>query len=96
MNSNSKKFRKGKSHNKDKNYGTPSDTSYYTKFKRVELVANGAIVMCKATTIDGVEEICNWNRQNMRELVKANCIPEVEIIVAPSVPKDMGWNYGRN
>ena len=98
MNFNNKNFRsrKNKGRNKDKNYGaTTIDTNYYTKFKRVELVANGSIVLCKATTIDGVEEYYDWNRQGKRDLVKANCIPDVEIVAADSVPKDKGWNYGR-
>lgn len=87
----SKKFKK-----RNKNIVNNTDTSdHYTKFKKVELVAAGSIVMCKATTIDGVEEVYDWNRQSKRDIVKNNCISDVEIIVSPSVPKDKGWNYGR-
>lgn len=94
MNLNNKNFRK-----KKKNKKTPIekvDTSYWTKFKKIELVANGAIVLCKATTIDGVEEIYDWNRQGKRDLVKANTLPDAEIIVNPSVPENKGWDYGRS
>ena len=79
---------------RDKNTNTiANDTNHYTKFKKVELVAMGSIVLCKATTIDGVEENYDWNRQSKRDLVKNNCIPDVEIIEGPSVPKNKGWNY---
>lgn len=94
MNFNNKNFRK-----KKKNKKTPTekvDTSYWTKFKKIELVANGAIVLCKATTIDGVEEIYDWNRQGKRDIVRANTIPDAEIIVNPSVPENKGWDYGRS
>lgn len=95
MNLNNKNFRRKKK--KSKNAAEPKvDTKYYTKFKKIELVANGAIVLCKATTIDGVEEYYDWNRQGKRDLVKANTLPDAEIIVSPSVPKDKGWNYGRS
>ena len=94
MNLNNKNFRKKK---KNKKIPTEkADTSYWTKFKKIELVANGAIVLCKATTIDGVEEIYDWNRQSKRDLVKANTIPDAEIIVNPSVPENKGWDYGRS
>ena len=99
MNLNNKNFqsRKNKGRNKNKNYGTAAiDTNYYAKFKRVELVANGSIVLCKATAIDGVEEIYDWNRQGKRDLVKANTLPDAEIIVNPSVPENKGWDYGRS
>lgn len=75
---------------------TVESHDHYTKFKKVELAAMGSIVMCKATTVDGVEEVYDWNRQSKRDLVKSNCIPDVEIVVAPTVPKDKGWDYGRS
>lgn len=87
-----KKFKK---RNKNKHEIVES-SDHYTKFKKVELVATGSIVMCRAITIDGVEEIYDWNRQSKRDIVKNNCIPNVEIIISPSVPANKGWNYGRN
>lgn len=85
--------KKIKKRNKNNINSVSNDTNHYTSFKKVELVAMGSIVMCKATTIDGVEEVYDWNRQSKRDLVKNNCIPDVEIIEGPSVPKDKGWNY---
>ena len=67
----------------------------YTEFKKIELVAEGSIVTCKATTVDGVTELYDWSRQSKREFVRNNCISNVEVIVDPSVPKCMGWDYGR-
>ena len=85
-----KKFKK---HAKNTTNIADNNTDHYTKFKKVELAAMGSIVLCKATTIDGVEENYDWNRQSKRDLVKNNCIPNVEIIEGPSVPKNKGWNY---
>lgn len=72
-----------------------TDNDHYTKFKKVELVATGSIVLCKATTIDGVEEIYDWNRRSKRDIVKNNCITEVEVIESPSIPEGKGWDYGK-
>ena len=86
--------KKFKNRKKNATSGVTTDTNYFTKFKKVELVATGSIVMCKATTIDGVEEIYDWNRQSKRDLVKNNCIPDVEVIQGTSVPANKGWDYG--
>ena len=83
-----KKNRKEKD-NKKQNY----ITSYYTKFKKVSLAASGPIVLCQATTIDGVTENFCWTRKSDRDLVKNNTLPDAEIVVAPNVPADRGWNY---
>ena len=87
-----KKFKK---HSKNITSAAPNNTNHYTKFKKVELAAMGSIVLCKATTVDGAAENYDWNRQSHRDLVKNNCIPDVEIIEGPSVPKNKGWNYGK-
>lgn len=87
----------GKKFKKCNKHATNIDTensNQYTNFKKVELVSMGSIVMCKATTVDGVEEIYDWNKQSKRDIVKNNCIPDVDIIVSSTVPKDKGWNYG--
>ena len=65
--------------------------TYYTKFKKIHLATNGFITLCKATTVDGVEEIFQWDRKSHRDLIKNNTLPDAEIIVEKSVTK--GWDY---
>ena len=67
---------------------------HYTQFKEVHLVSNGILTMCKATTIDGVEEFYSWDNPKHRDLVRKNCIKDVNIIEGPNLSK--GWNYGIN
>ena len=71
----------------------PYPNMYYTKFTKVHLAAYGSIVLCQATTIDGVTENFSWNKKSHRDLVKANMTEDVEIIVEKNVPEDKGWNY---
>ena len=73
-------------HNKNKYPNT-----YYTKFKKAHIVTNGFITLCKATTVDGVEEIFNWGKKSDRDIVRNNALPDIEIIVAKDVTK--GWDY---
>ena len=63
-----------------------------TQFVKVELASNGILTLCKATTIDGCEEHYVWDNPKHRELVRRNCIKDVEIIEGPNLGK--GWNYG--
>lgn len=84
-----KKARKEKDNKKRHSYSTP----YYTKFKKVSLAASGPIVLCQAVTVDGVTENFCWTRESDRNLVKNNTLPDAEIVVAPNVPADRGWNY---
>ena len=84
-----KKAYKDKDNKKSKSYST----SYYTKFKKVSLAASGPIVLCQAITVDGVTENFCWTRKSDRDLVKNNTLPDAEIIVAPNVSADRGWDY---
>lgn len=65
---------------------------HYTKFVKVELSSNGVLTLCKATTVDGCAEYYSWDNPRHRELVRKNCIKDVEIIEGPNLGK--GWNYG--
>ena len=80
-----------------KNKGSKSlyagpEYQHYTQFKQVHLVSNGILTLCKATTIDGCEEHFVWDNPKHRELIRQNCIKDVEIIEGPNLGK--GWNYG--
>ena len=85
----------GKLKNKKKNnegYVQPKyPNTYYTKFKKIELATNGIITLCKATTVDGVEEIFTWDRKSHRDIIKSNILQDAEIIVGKNVTK--GWDY---
>lgn len=84
------KIKKKKNKNstvKDTEYGG----NYYTKFKKVELISNGIITLCQATTIDGVAENFCWDSKKQRDIVRNNTLPDAEIIVGKSVTK--GWDY---
>lgn len=65
---------------------------HYTQFKAVHLVSNGVLTICKATTIDGVEEYYVWDNPKHRDIVRKNCIKDVEVTEGPNLGK--GWNYG--
>lgn len=82
------KFRKGV-----KKENNSVSNNYYTKFKKVHLVASGPIVLCRATTIDGVTETYGWNSKSNRDLIKNNAVHDIEVIVEPSVPEGKGWDY---
>lgn len=69
----------------------PYPNSYYTKFNKIHLATNGIITICKATTVDGVEEYFQWDRKSHRDLIKHNTIEGAEIIVDKGVTK--GWDY---
>ena len=86
---------KKKKNRNNNSYYTPSTylNKYYTKFKKVHLAASGPIVLCQATTVDGVTETFSWNKRSDRDLVKANVLPDAEIYVESNVPDDKGWDY---
>lgn len=63
-----------------------------TQFVKVELASNGILTLCRATTVDGCTEYYVWDNPKHRDLVRKNCIKDVEIIEGPNLGK--GWNYG--
>lgn len=65
---------------------------HFTQFIKVELASNGILTLCRATTVDGCIEHYVWDNPKHRELVRKNCIKDVEIIEGPNLGK--GWNYG--
>lgn len=82
--------------NKRRNPATTEEENYslwdkYKRIKKVHIVSNGIFTICKATTIDGVEEYYNWGKQSDREFVRRTTLPDAEIIVDPGVEK--GWDY---
>ena len=84
---------KAKKDNKKKHNKKSYSTSYYAKFKKVSLAASGPIVLCQAVTVDGVTENFCWTKKSDRDLVKSNTLSDAEIVVAPNVPTDRGWDY---
>lgn len=85
---------KGKKNKKRNSTAVAEDYSLWDKYKRIEkvhIVSNGIFTICKATTIDGVEEYYNWDKKSDREFVRRTTLEDAEIIVDPNVVK--GWDY---
>ena len=77
---------------KSKNLYTGPEYESITQFVKVELASNGVLTLCRATTVDGCAEHFVWDNPKHRDLVRNNCIKDVEIIEGPNLGK--GWNYG--
>ena len=77
---------------RSKSLYTEPEYETVTQFVKVELASNGILTLCRATTVDGCTEHYVWDNPNHRELVRKNCIKDVEIIEGPNLGK--GWNYG--
>ena len=83
-----------KKNKKTKHVQVKEDYSIWDKFKKIKkvhIVSNGIFTICKATTVDDVEEYYNWDSKSNRELVHNTTLPDAEIIVGPNVTK--GWDY---
>lgn len=61
------------------------------RIAKVHIVSNGILTLCKATTIDGVDEFYNWDCKPDREMIRRTATPEVEVVVDSNVIK--GWEY---
>lgn len=64
-----------------------------TKFVKIKISKKGSMIVCEATTEDGVTENYIWSRKSHRQEVHTNTIATAKINVDNDVPEGKGWDW---